>query len=1143
MATRYADFIKMQDFLPVYDMTDETPNLWQTFIPTNQFCDLLSRSITAITSSDISKRRSMWVRGTFGTGKSHASSVVRHILCDPYDDIEGYLYNIPNDALREQIKAIRKNKRYFPVVLKGVEGAYNISRFRLSLQRETKKALAKAGYEMVVDSDFTEALKWVESHQSRIPELLENNDELASEASNYDKLVAKLNANDIDVFLHLEEALAVDKTYLTSDNISDWLVDVQKKIAEEGIADGLIIFWDEFTSVMDTLQSDRINVLQNIAEKSQKNNVFLYLISHRTERTSVDAKGKDITKMSDRYDSVDYKMDEISTYLILRHTYSITDKGGLEIASWNLKHNIDKNVFDYLCESNSKEEKDHIQNLFPLHPYTAFLCSKMANIMGSANRSVLKFMNDEKNGFACFINDSTNYDLKMMLTADWLWDFFYSEFVDDPLCAAFVNVYNSNKDKVNQMGDDYLRVFKVILLLNALGMKFKGTPEKYAPNDKNLGYIFSADRCGEKMQGILDWLDESHIVARDILGEFKISVSTYNNAELTKEKMQVAVSFKDAVSILKYNDASKSEIGKIFLVGKTLMRKCEPQFYSCEESESVLRSRLKKYTSEKPNFLHVALLFSITDEARDMMENRVKEFSEEFSETLFVMPFEVFTESAKNHFIDTVARANVSRSHFNNDEASQLERAANEYVIKWKNRMTGGIYNLYYKGERFSDGIFGNIYSVINKRFSVLLFPNGMESVKAIHNNESFFENRNYKKLALQMLQKRTRDELLKFNGAAVPAKFLFMDGENNLVTDTCELTVTAKQGDSWLNTICQKVDELIENAKKKYTDRFSLSEILAPLMRPPYGMFPNHANYVALAFALRKHKDDLFNPSTSQPVGDEKLTDMITALLQMWDGGISEPSNKLLLRFGSAEEKNLSKILGEVFCLQDVKGVNMADLKSLRYANWAITEFCKQIAKYPLWSLLYCSAIKEKPECEKALNDLIYLFSQDSYTLQKIKELYNEIKGEQIDLYKLLAKQSNYREGFVNFINSINNVDIKEEWWDELEEELSHLQSEIAFRKREDVKDCVNAFYIQKIKEESKSSEVKPQIPNGITVPDMVAEPSITVVKAAPDTIKLAKNCVKSQTMPSMMWQKVVLDLIEEHPEVSEFLIKYLGS
>ena len=295
MATMYSDYIKMQDFLPVYDMTDEAPNMWQTFIPTKQFCDLLQRSITAITSTDISKRRSMWIRGTFGTGKSHASSVVRHLLCDDVADIESYIHNIPNDALRGQLEAIRKQKRYFPVVLKGVEGAYNIPRFSLSIQRETKKALVAAGYpNIVVRSDFDEAIKWVEGHENRISELLENNDELASEAPNYDKLLAKLNNNDIDVFMHLEKALAVDKTYLTSDSISDWLVEVGKAIEDAGIANGLVIFWDEFTSVMDTLKSDRINVLQNIAEKSNSNNVFLFLISHRTESTSLDAKGKDI---------------------------------------------------------------------------------------------------------------------------------------------------------------------------------------------------------------------------------------------------------------------------------------------------------------------------------------------------------------------------------------------------------------------------------------------------------------------------------------------------------------------------------------------------------------------------------------------------------------------------------------------------------------------------------------------------------------------------------------------------------------------------------------------------------------------------------------------------------------------------------
>ena len=116
------------------------------------------------------------------------------------------------------------------------------------------------------------------------------------------------------------------------------------------------------------------------------------------------------------------------------------------------------------------------------------------------------------------------------------------------------------------------------------------------------------------MDTILNWLDENKIIARDIFGEFKISVSSYNPAEITKEKNAVKMQFKTAVEYLKYNDKCKWEIEKIFLVGERLMRKCEPQFYACEEAEAVLRSKLNKYTREKPNYLHIVLLFSITDE-------------------------------------------------------------------------------------------------------------------------------------------------------------------------------------------------------------------------------------------------------------------------------------------------------------------------------------------------------------------------------------------------------------------------------------------------------------------------------------------------------------------------------------------------
>lgn len=1140
MAAKYSDYIKMQDFLPVYDMTDETPEMWRNFIPTKQFCDLLSRSVTAITSSEISKRRSMWIRGTFGTGKSHASSVVRHLLCDPINEVEDYIQNLPNVALRASILSIRKKKTFFPVVLKGVEGAYNIPRFSLSIQKQTKLALAASGHsDIIVQSDFDKAIRWVEGHKSRIPELLEMNDELASEAPSYDKLLSKLQSNNIDVFIHLEDALAADDTYLTSDSISDWLVEVEREIENAGIADGLIIFWDEFTSVMDTLKSDRINVLQNIAEKSQNNNVFLYLISHRTESSSLDAKGKDITKMSDRYDSVDYQMDEISTYLILRHTFTIPDSSKFSSTTWDISKKLNKNLYDYLCESNSPEEKEHIQNLFPLHPYSAFLCSKMSNIMGSANRSVLKFMNDEENGFKGFIEDENYYTQKMMLTADWLWDFFYSEFNNDARCSAFTNVFMSNLARVERMGDDYVRVFKAILLLNALGIRFdkKQSPEKYAPNEANLKYIFSGDRCEDKMGKILGWLDESKIVAKDIFGEFKISVSSYNPVELNQEKAKVLTTYKMAVDYLKYNSVAMAEIGVNFLVGEHLFRKCEPQFYSCEEQEAVLRSKLNKYTHDKPNYLHVCVFYSITDESRDMMENRVKEFSEDFDETIFIIPTEVLTTSSQNHFIDAVTQANVSRSHFNNDDASQFENAAREYIAKWKTRMMGGTYTLYFRGKRSSEGVFNHIYNIINKKFSAQVFNRGMESVKSLQNEPvTFFANKNYKALSLQMLQKRTRDELLTFGGSSRPAKKIFLDGENNLIDETCELTEMALAGDTWLVLICKKVDELLAAAKKKYADRFSLSDILEPLMREPYGLFANQANYVALSYALRKHKEDLFNPTTSQPVGDEKLNDMIEILLKMWDSGSSETSNKLLLRFGSAEERNLTSILGEIFNLSIVKGVSLSDLKSLNYAKWSITEFCKQIAKYPLWSLLYCEKIKEKGACAEAIRDLISLFNQDSYGLDKIKALYNKIKEVgQVDLYKLCTSSSNYQDGYKNFINDIKEVELEPEWWDDLEEELSHLQSEIAFRREEDVRSAVMSFYINKIK--------KPE-----TAPTPVHMTSEPIPTPAPvvvneDDVKKAKSLIREQTLPSVLWQKVVLDLIEEHPEVSQFLISYLGS
>ena len=1152
----YSDFIQMQNYLPVYDITAESSNrLWASFIPTNQFCELLQQTMTAVSSSDKFKRKSIWVQGTFGTGKSHASSVVRHLLCDQYEDVNFYFNKIEDPSLRAQVDNFRKNKRFFSVVIKGVEGAYDLPRFSLSLQRQVKEALDAAGHSnIVVKSDFESAVQYVEEHMQYTQDAIDKHEDLKDIASTPEAVISLLKGNNIQAYMELEEALY--KTVgvpLTTKNVSEWLAEVEHAIEAEGIADGLIIFWDEFTSIMEAIGSDRINVLQNIAEKSQSCNLFLFLISHRVEdQVTTGSKREDVKTMNDRFYTIRYMMDEVSTYKVMRHTFDLKNEDDYSILKYNRTVKLNE-LIDYLCEGGVEDERKSILELFPMHPYSAFLCSKLSDYVGSANRSVVNFMNDDKKGFRKFIADESVYELRGLLTAEWLWDFFYDSFAANPLCGAFTSNYQNHIHRVQEAGDDYVRVYKGILLLNTLSTQFatKSTDiiARISPNEKSIRGLFADDRLEPKMDDILRFLDTNQIIARDVFGEFKISVSSLNPAEIAKEKEKVAAQFKTANDFLAYNFAAKTNITKLFTVGDYLIRKCEPQLFSCSDQESVVRAKLNKYTSEKPNTLHVAIYLAVTEEERRAFENRVKDFSSEFLNSIHIIPDEVLSNEARTKFIDLIANHNVAKSHYQESIEKESELAAKQLINKWGNRLVNGSFSLYFNGEQTREGIVNNIYALINKKFSFRVFPKGMEAIKAYRTGvaNTFLANKNFPALVLQMLQSPTRDKLVKFSGSDLPAKYIFEENDNHLVDEECRLTSAAITGEAWIAQVCQEVDQCIEDAKKKYVDKFSLSEIFAPLMRPPFGFFPSRANWVAFAYALRKHKADLFVTTISQPISDEKLSEMIVELFKMWNDGHSEASNKLMLRFGSKEESELTQLLYDVFQLQFIKDI--PEVKSLSNVRWGINEFCMQKSKYPLWVLTYCDNINESRSAIIKL--LIEVLEADQNPdIAKIKNLYRLINGEKMDIAQLVSNPNNYENGFLNFINSMKNVKIQRDWWNELVEEISHLQSEVAFRKESDVRECVLNFYIAKVDAQKPAQPARPATSDtsDSTAP---ANPADAPVTPAPepvkkpvdqDTVKKAKNLVKEANMPGVLWQKVVLDIIEANPEVAEFVTNYLS-
>jgi len=321
MKTKYSDLIEIRESAIAFKIQPENGD-WRDFIPNEQFNEVLRKVVKSVYNNNADFHKPFWISGTYGSGKSHAGAVIKHLLCDPIDDIREYIECEYRDEslalLRSDILNLRSKKRLFPVSLYGIVNMAAAEDLPFVLQTHIVDALNQEGIEFEVQTDFDHYIADIEKDNEFWSLVIERDAQLKALAPSIELLIDKLSNHDISVIRHIKNALRRQNRVipLQSDDLENWIFEVQDKLAAQGVYDGLLIVWDEFTDVLKSAFGlSALVTLQGISERMMmsKNNSYFLFISHPSALDSLQVEEREKTK--GRYHYMPYNMETVSAYL------------------------------------------------------------------------------------------------------------------------------------------------------------------------------------------------------------------------------------------------------------------------------------------------------------------------------------------------------------------------------------------------------------------------------------------------------------------------------------------------------------------------------------------------------------------------------------------------------------------------------------------------------------------------------------------------------------------------------------------------------------------------------------------------------------------------------------------------------------
>ena len=1038
MATRYNDIVTLRQMRPAYNIKEEAPDDWKTFIANDLFNSLLKKTVAAVRNNDQDKHRSIWIAGTYGSGKSHAGSVLKHLLCDQIENVEEFV----NDEYREEKYAMLKNsvlelrreKRLFPVNLYGQQYISREADLSLQIQKEVKNALSREGIDITVPTDFQSYVSHIDAQPGFWEMLISQNELLKSVAPDIEKLRKRLNECDTEVFSRVNEALSEGGYTINLQNnvLPQWLEEVQNELRTKNLGySGLLLIWDEFTEIGTSDLALRLfTLLQEVEEtlnKVENDSYFLY-ISHPSVFSKLDNEA--MNKTMGRYNYVVYNMAPVSAYRIMSKKFKIVHFGLYDRRQDEFCEQHRELIEAFSSSSTDPQQTFRdLSNLFPLHPATANLATYFAIAAGSSSRSVFDFLASD--GVKAFFDSEEAYSERRVITADYLWDYVQSFFEERTQeYGAVTERFNSHHLAVEAEGEDTLAVFKGILLLNALNNR--ANDDTVTPSQENIALLFEGTPIYDRLIEILDWFNDKSIIQRQPNGNFSILFTALPPDEILKIKEDLRTStYQSTEQVAKFN---RSGFTMMNYFTSQVFRPMNCDFLSLSSNEYTLLNKvesLRRHTSGHQ--ICVAYFVGKTEqELAELKAIAAKSTTDErFQSVCFVVLDTALGEKNYERFIEYQANATCAQRHSLVNQTQTYTKNSGEIIAEWFARIRSGNVMFFINGRQIAAN--GNrLTSTFNMEVSPLIFTSGPESLPSILDKKSttYWKEQSAKLAVQAILNFNSKSEVLsKLNAQYKHVELLLQDSvdENLNWKSDCDE-----------NHPLKLVSDFVRNvfAHTNKNQSFNLGEKLHGLTEPPFGLFKTIAPMAMVAFALRPYIDKIY--LNGKPRSSQHLVDDVVELFDAWSK--DKVSSKLEFELESREAGQLSKLLVSVFGLTKLKGD--IEISSLKDARWTMQHEYVQAVGYPLWSLKYAT---DDEELKKVIADIVEVINE-AESVKKPQLMASAVTGlsqRRTDLGNMLLQQADsFRKGFVAYLFSLDRIALKEE---EIDNAYIYLKEHLA--------------------------------------------------------------------------------------------------